>query len=459
MPTYISQKVSFYRAKNKFEEINITIKNSIIISVIISIIFSLLLFILAKKIALLQGNIDAYLGYSVVSVSLLFSSVTSVFRGYFQGHENMVPSAISGIIEQVFKLIVGLSFAFIFNKYGVIYAVGGAFFGILISEVASFVYIIICFQLKRKKYSYKRSYYNFKIVKNIFYEFLPLSLNGLIMPLSGCIDSFLVVNLLSKSGLTIQTSTSLFGIATGMINPLINFPILLCGTISVAMLPSLTFFIAKNKNIEKNVKGIYFFVWFLALPCVFGIIALASNIILVCFPAVEVKYIEIAVFYLRVSALNIIFMSLMQISYSILNSFSKFKLPLFCQFIGFMVKFIILIFFISNKNINILALCFAVTISEAISCLMSLFFVRKYTNICVKFFNLFVPLINSFVMYFIVALLNKYFVLNSILKLFLLVGIGVIIYISLSIIFKIISLKNIKELFNNKKNVNNIEYE
>ncbi len=459
MPTYIAQKVSYYRAKNKFEEINSLLKNSIVIAIFFSVVFALVLIIFAKNIATLQGNYNAYLGYITVSVSLIFSSITSIFRGYFQGYENMVPSAISGIVEQVFKLIVGLSLAFLFNRYGVIYAVSGAFLGILISEIASFVYIIFCYQLKRTQKSYKKAYFNFRSSKNIFYQFLPLSLNGLIMPFSVCLDSFLVVNLLVKSGLSVQTSTSLFGIATGMINPLINFPILLCGTISVAMLPTLTFFIAKNKDIKNMVNGIYFFVWFLAIPCVFGIMALSGNIIKIFFPAIENQYFATTIFYLRVSTLNIIFMSIMQISSSILNSFGKFKLPLFSQIIGFAIKFILLIFMILNRNINILALCFAVTISESISCLINLYFARKYASINIKIINLIAPIFNGLIMFFVVYLLNKYIILNELIKVILLVGIGVVVYLMLSFIFKIISLKNIKELFNNKKNVNKIKYE
>ncbi len=52
--------------------------------------------------------------YSMYSIApaLFFVSIMSVFRGYFQGLQKLKSYAISQVIEQVFRVSVGLTLAF-----------------------------------------------------------------------------------------------------------------------------------------------------------------------------------------------------------------------------------------------------------------------------------------------------------------------------------------------------------
>ncbi len=453
MPIFVAQKVSSYRAKNDLLKMNKVIKSSLIISLLFASVFCLVLLVFSVPIAKLQGNQSAYLGYITVAISILFSCVTCVYRGYFQGLENMMPTAISGLIEQIVKLCIGLSFAYFLQRYGLIYAVSGAFLGVLVSEIASFIFVAFIYQLKKLKFSSK-NYFVFDDLKNSFKQFLPITLNNLVLPLSSCLDTFIVVNLLTYSGIDIKTATSLFGIATGMISPLVNFPILLCGTLSVAVLPTLTYKIAKNDDIKEMVNGTYFFIWFLCLPCVFGVVGVARNIITIFFPAIEIQYINVSVFYLCIYSFNIIWLSFIQISSSILNSFGQFKLPLYSQILGFIVKFVLLVFLILFTKLNILALGIAICVSEAMVCLMNLYFVKKITTIKLKLNKVIVPIFSCLIMFIGIFLINKYLFINAYLKIAIILLFAVFVYFLICFVFKIISIKQIKNLFNNNKNVN-----
>ena len=111
MPTYIAQKVSNYRATNKNEEISKLIKSAFTLAIILSFVFTIIIMIMSKVFSILQGIENAYLGYIIVGSSIIFSGVSSVIKGYFFGYEYMLPSAISGIVEQSVKLVFGLTFA------------------------------------------------------------------------------------------------------------------------------------------------------------------------------------------------------------------------------------------------------------------------------------------------------------------------------------------------------------
>jgi stage V sporulation protein B len=92
--------------------------------------------ICSKIFARLQGNSNAYLGYLFLAPAILPVCMLSCYRGYFQGLLVMQPTALTQIIEQVFKLIFGLLFvqAFLPN---IPLAVGGATLGITLSDIVS----------------------------------------------------------------------------------------------------------------------------------------------------------------------------------------------------------------------------------------------------------------------------------------------------------------------------------
>ena len=73
----------------------------------------------------------------------------------------MLPTAISQVIEQVFKFAFGLLFAYYFSKIGLAQGVFGAFLGVTISEVVSVLYLLNYYVAKnkdRKKEIYSKDF-------------------------------------------------------------------------------------------------------------------------------------------------------------------------------------------------------------------------------------------------------------------------------------------------------------
>ena len=62
-----------------------------------------------------------------IAPSLFFVAILSVYRGYFQGMQQMTPTAVSQVIEQIGKLVIGLAFAFLLIKKGELYAAAGSY--------------------------------------------------------------------------------------------------------------------------------------------------------------------------------------------------------------------------------------------------------------------------------------------------------------------------------------------
>ena len=78
------------------------------ISFLLSLIFTIITLLISFPVAELQGNINARFGYVAIAPAIIISSIIATLRGYFQGVENMVPTTVSLIVEQIVKLSFGL---------------------------------------------------------------------------------------------------------------------------------------------------------------------------------------------------------------------------------------------------------------------------------------------------------------------------------------------------------------
>ena len=76
---------------------------------------SIVMAITAPYLSKAQGSQSVTFGYYALAPSVFLVSAISVFRGYFQGKNDMLPTALSEVIEQLVKVALGLIFAYIFR--------------------------------------------------------------------------------------------------------------------------------------------------------------------------------------------------------------------------------------------------------------------------------------------------------------------------------------------------------
>lgn len=419
------------------------------VSLFFGIIFFLLLLILAYPMALLQGNIKAFYGYLAIAVGFVFACMLGAYRGYYQGFGNMFPTAISQILEQGAKLVFGLVFAYVFLNQGVIYGVFGALLGISFSEIISFIY----FSFLNKKRLQKHNVVLTKVdYKKFIKQVMPVSITYVLLPLSSLIDSFIIVNLLQYSGFTTNFATSLYGIETGMILPLINMPNVLVSAIALASLPDVSFKLSKKMNISKQISNIFKIVLIFILPCAVGLFILAKPIINIVFPTINNSYLYIAVNLLRFSTIEMFYLSFVTISNAILQALNKTKRAVVSLSIGIVIKFIFTIILVQNANINILGLVFASSLCYFVVSIINVNYIKKQTNFRLTFLELFSPILSSIIMALTIIITNNYFnLLNNIFGVLALIIMAIIVYFGVLVALRQIKLKNIKNLLIKKQ--------
>ncbi|EET88607.1 multi antimicrobial extrusion protein MatE [Clostridium carboxidivorans P7] len=152
IPVAISKMVSERNAINDHEGVIQVLRKAMLLMFILGVGFTAILLIFSRPIiAFLKWDEKSY--YSLVSIAFapIFISVMSAFRGFFQGLQNMNCTAISQIIEQIGRVIVGVGLAYILLPKGIEYSAGGAALGAAAGGLFAGIYLLAKYNKNKEK--------------------------------------------------------------------------------------------------------------------------------------------------------------------------------------------------------------------------------------------------------------------------------------------------------------------
>ena len=151
LPAALSKMVAEATARGREHEVRRIVRVAAGIFVPVGALCSLALFFGAGTFAAWIKSEDSRLAVMAIAPSVLMVAILSVFRGYYQGRSNMVPTAVSQVIEAAGKLFIGLGLA--------CWAVGRGFddpvvaaltvLGVTIGEAVAAAYMLVQAALSR----------------------------------------------------------------------------------------------------------------------------------------------------------------------------------------------------------------------------------------------------------------------------------------------------------------------
>ncbi len=383
LPRGISKLLSEQWASGRYYLARKTFRYSMIFLLIFSFVGSILITLLAWPISSLQGNTDAFGCYLAIAPAVLFVGVISGIRGYFQAKENMLPTAISGLIEQLAKLVFGLGLAYLFRA-NVINATIGALCGVTISEIVASIYLVIHYFVSTKKVPVILTKENEippnrQIIKQIICISLPIALGGLIMPITLMIDSSLIVKILCKT-FSQDVATNLYGLQSGVVGSISNLPVVASVAVATAVLPKISKEHAnKSENISLSVKSAMHLVLLISLPIAICFYIFSEQIITFLYQKTFSKeQIYICIKLLKIASINIVFLSVAQVSASILQGLGKVKIPLYTTLIGSVIKIIMLVVLVNAPEINIYGAEISDIICYGVIMIINMIIIHRY---------------------------------------------------------------------------------
>ncbi|WP_458123812.1 stage V sporulation protein B [Paenibacillus sp. Z3-2] len=207
---------------------------------------------------------DERVYHTFVSMSPMIAiiAVSAVYRGYFQGKQNMMPTAISSIVETIIRIVCVIWFAWLLLPHGIAQAAAGAMLGALVGEFGGMLVLLWKYSRQKKELPLAKhqnmSNLSAKpittvtpvikdtgapqtgLIRRLLAISIPVTAGRLVGSLSYLAETIVTAQSLALAGISKGLATAQYGALQGMIIPLLLLPGALTSSLATSLVPSLS---------------------------------------------------------------------------------------------------------------------------------------------------------------------------------------------------------------------------
>ncbi|WP_462412349.1 stage V sporulation protein B [Neobacillus sp. Marseille-QA0830] len=254
LPVAISKNIAEAEARGDYSEIKKILVVSLATTVSLAVILTPALLLLAPILSTTLFT-DQRTVYPLLAIApaIPIIAVSSVIRGYFQGRQNMRPSALSQVFEQVVRITLIAVMTKAFLPYGIEYAASAAMAASVLGELVSLIYLLTTFKLK-KRFKLRTNFFQFmqkgkQTFTNLMEIALPTMGSRMIGSVSWFFEPIVVAHSLALAGVLSVDATKQYGALTGYAMPLLMLPSFVTYSLATSLVPAIS-----EANSHKNSK-------------------------------------------------------------------------------------------------------------------------------------------------------------------------------------------------------------
>ncbi|MDO5422834.1 MAG: polysaccharide biosynthesis protein [Eubacteriales bacterium] len=388
----VSERLHTGQARNAHKVFRCAMKFAIVAGAVVAVLTFLLAGVITKTI---MGVAPAALALRVLSPAIFLFAIAGAFRGFFQGHETMVPTATSQVIEQIVNAVfsvlgasvmmnigLGLAESTGDSSLGPSYGAAGGTSGTVISIAVALVFLVFVyvsyqrtFRKHMRRDTTKRLESDRAIYHAIIVTIVPIVLSTFVYNIGTILDQGVFNNVLASQGYTEKQYSTIWGIYTGKYRVLMNVPLSIASCLSPSVVPALTNAMA-DKNYREaatKVRDSIRYTMIITIPCAVGMAALASPIMQLIFG--DSKSLTAGI--MQQGALLIVLLALSTLTTGILQGLGEMKKPLYNTTFALIIHMISLYIFLRFLKLNIYGVVYANTIFALILCILNAVAIRQ----------------------------------------------------------------------------------
>lgn len=401
LPVAISKFVAEADARGDEKKIKKILVVSVACTFSLSILFTPLLILLAPMLSdTLFTDKRTIWPLLAITPIIPIIAISSVIRGYFQGKQNMKPFAYSQVIEQIMRIAFIALLTKAFLPYGIEYAAAGAMLASIIGELASLLYLLYAFKLK-KHFKVRKGF--FKMVnsgKETFTELmgiaLPTTASRMIGSIAWFLEPIVVAQSLAIAGVTTAMATRQYGELTGYALPLLMLPSFLTASLATSLVPAVS---------EANSKGnlplvVYRLQQSLHITFTTGCLAVVTLFVFAD-PILQIMYgsANAAVFIKFLAPFFVMFYFQIPLQ-SMLQALNLARAAMINSLIGAVVKMMMIFLLATKENFGIMGAAIGIAVSTVLVTFLHFSTVLKVVPISIH--------LRSYLLSFIIAILSGY---------------------------------------------------
>lgn len=440
VPLAMSKMISERNAQGDEFGIFQVLKEALLLMSILGLGTSVIMFLFSHQLLrIFRWDSKAYYSLVALSVAPFFIAIMSAYRGFFQGLQNMGPTAISQILEQIARVVIGIGLVIMLLPKGVEYAAGGATLGAAAGGILGGMYLISKYITIKKDFKKIKVPFSSDVMEKLLRIAIPISLGAAVGTIMNVIDSIMVPQKLLEAGFTSRQAAIIYGQLTGKAAVLVNVPLTLSAALCASVVPIISeaYLLKDISRLTKNIISSIKISIVIALPSLFGLYFLSSQVLNLIFRG-EAE----GALILKYSSLALPLIILAQATTVILQATTSKKMPILHLLIGCIIKMIVTNVLVPIPSINVYGAIIGTIAAYATAVILNILLLKRRLKIQMDLKQILIkPAYASIIMIFIVVFtyVKSYnYTMSNSISCLIAIFIGVIVYGALIMGFKVL---------------------
>ncbi len=357
LPVAMSRLISEADSLDRDNQVYRIFKVSTVTFLALGAVGTALMMLFPAEIAAYMHKVQTARSIFIMAPSVVLVCVTAAYRGYAQGHGDMIPTTVSQVIETAVKVVVGLGAAGYLYKagYSMEICVAGAILGTTVSSVAAMLYMVVKVHRKYKvrpgPEAKDKAPSNGWVLSNLLRIGIPITISTSIMSIIQVMDAQITMaRLQGAAGYSDTAAGVLYGVY-GKAMTVYNVPSAFVVPFLSSIVPAVAAARMKQGNEAATdlSESALRMSTLLCLPMAVGMAVLAEPCMRVLYPQSAGQG-ALLLFELGITCY---FMTMSLMTNSILPAYGNERLPLVSILLGGAAKVLVTYTLVGNPNINV----------------------------------------------------------------------------------------------------------
>ncbi len=364
LPVALSVLISGAIARENRAQVGAIYHTARLVFLWIGLLGTAVMLIFARRFCLLIRNEKAYYCMLSIAPTIFFVCLSSALRGYFQGHQRMLPTAVSQIIESVGKLFFGLFLArFALHRgYGSAVVAAFAGIGLTVGTAAATLYLLVAKLRMREasgeattKEAHRKAQRSQSIRRELAKLAFPVTVGASLVSLTKLIDMAMILRRLQSIGFSGVQANEAYGSYTTLALSVYGLLPSLINAVALPLVPMLSAAIAsgdRKKQVEM-VRSCYRVTAFFGVPAALGVAVYARQVLSLLFTH-EPYAVAVAAPLLSCLGVSVFLSCMITATNSVLHAYRAVNLPILSMLVGAVVKIVSAYICIGNPRIALM---------------------------------------------------------------------------------------------------------
>lgn len=409
--------------------------------------------------------------WSVLAIapSVIFCCLAAAYRGYYEGLSNMMPTAVSQVVESVIKAVMGLGLSYVvlyLGAQGIIaqektlpYAAAAAVLGVTFGEFCGTLFLIIRSKLLKDSITESELTLSIEaprkreLIKKIALQSLPISLGAVTINIGSFIDLLTISSGIQKSlyenrsyfaaqypMAVSEAGADLFGnfvygSYTGIVLSIFMIITSMTALVGKSSLPSIAAACecGHRTEVEHNVSILLSGIFVIGMPLCLSLSVLSEPVLELLYP---VRMAEVSVSSLPLSILCIggVPIALCGGLFSVFQAVGRSDLPIKLMMAGSALKLILNLILLNIPQLSVCGAAISTVSSHFLVMLLGILLLHNSLGIKCRVLNLFIRPAIASAFCAVSALFSYHYLFNnlhSLIRMGLTVITGGVVYIIL----------------------------